>query len=280
MKDILVIATGGPLDEARLAHATEIARHFEAALTVAVVNELPDVQIYATDPAAGIAPIDAQLREEAEIRGKKLRETTERRVAELFPGATIVTLNEYGPHIRESVAAIARLNDLFVTTLPGDSSKPELMNAIVDKVLIEGACGILCLPDQTVRVPRARHAVLAWNNSREASRAMQAALPLMKEAQKVTVLLVDQPLRRAGASFRPGDEIMARLQHQGLFPILTRVASDGLGTAEAIVAEVHRLDADLLVMGAQAEGGLRQWLGSSTSRRVLAEADFAMLIAH
>jgi nucleotide-binding universal stress UspA family protein len=73
---------------------------------------------------------------------------------------------------------------------------------------------------------------------------------------------------------------MARLQHHGISPALVRVASEGLSTAEAIVAEIHRLGADLLVMGAQAEGGMRQWFAGSTSRKVLAEADFAMLIAH
>ena len=210
MKDILVVATGGPHDELRLASAAAVANRFQAALMVAVVNELPDIHLYAADPAAGIAPIYSQLREEAEVRSKQLIETTEKRLAESLPGAAVVALIEYGPSIGESVAALARLNDLFVTTLPPDSSKPEFMNAILDKVLIEGACGILCLPDRSVRAPCADHAVLAWNNSREASMAMQAALPLMKEAKKVTVLLVDQPLRRAGASFRPGDEIMVR----------------------------------------------------------------------
>ncbi len=259
MKDILVV-TGGPHDELRLASAGAIASRFQAALMVAAVNELPDIHLYAADPAAGIAPIYSELREEAESRSRQLIETTEKRLAGFFPGAAVVALNEYGPNIGESVAALARLNDLFVTNLPPDSSKPEFMNAILDKVLLEGACGILCLPDGSVRFPCENHAVLAWNNSREAAMAMQAALPLMKEAKKVTVLLVDEPLRRAGASFRPGDEILLRLQHHGISPALVRVASEGLSTAEAIVAEIHRLDADLLVMGAQAEGGLRHGL--------------------
>lgn len=51
-------------------------------------------------------------------------------------------------------------------------------------------------------------------------------------------------------------------------------------TADAIIAEVNRLDADLLVMGAQAEGGLRQWFQSSVSRQVLADANIPLLIAN
>ena len=43
MKDILVVATGGTNDEARLATAAAFAKHFEAELTVAAISELPDM---------------------------------------------------------------------------------------------------------------------------------------------------------------------------------------------------------------------------------------------
>ena len=53
MKDILAIVTGGAHDESQLVNATLIAGYFNAALTVVVINELPDPQIYAADPALG-----------------------------------------------------------------------------------------------------------------------------------------------------------------------------------------------------------------------------------
>ena len=63
MKDILAIVTGGAHDESRLVSATLIAGYFNAALTVFVINELPDPQIYAADPALGVAPIAASFRD-------------------------------------------------------------------------------------------------------------------------------------------------------------------------------------------------------------------------
>ncbi len=280
MKDILVIVTGGAYDESRVVTATAIAKHFDAQMTVAVVNELPDPQLYAADPSVGVAPIDTQLQDEAMERGVELKAKIEQRLADAFAGANVILLHELHSRVSDSVAELARLNDLLITTLPADSSKPELMSALLDKALLEGACGILCLPHGIACSPVADHAVLAWNGSREASRSMQAALPLLKAAKKVTVLLVDRPLRRAGASFRPGDEIVMRLKHHGIDAGLVRVASEGLSTADAITAEVGRLNADLLVMGAQAEGGLMQWFKSSVSRKVLADAKLPLLIAH
>jgi len=96
----------------------------------------------------------------------------------------------------------------------------------------------------------------------------------------VTVLQVDADLRRAGDEHGPGDDVLTRLKHHGIAPTLDRVASDGLMTAAAIIAEVKRLGADLLVMGAQAEGGLRQWFQSRVSRGVLADANIPLLIAN
>lgn len=280
MKDILVIVTGGVYDESRLVSATGIAKTFDAHVTVAIVNELPDPQLYPTDPSIGIAPIDTELRDDALKRGEELRDRTVRRLSELSSSASVVLINEFRAHAGDALCELARLSDLFVATLPTESTKAELMKGAIDKVLVEGACCVLCLSHGTATTAAAKHAVLAWNGSREAARALNASLPLLQQAQKVTVLLVDQSLRRAGEVSRPGDEVLVRLKRHGIEAELVRVASEGLKTADAIIAEVRRLGADLLVMGAQAEGGLRQWFQSSVSRKVLADAKIPLLIAH
>ena len=53
------------------------------------------------------------------------------------------------------------------------------MNIAIDTVLIEGACPILCLPHQPVKISATMHAVVAWNGSRESARALNAAFPLL-----------------------------------------------------------------------------------------------------
>ena len=77
-----------------------------------------------------------------------------------------------------------------------------------------------------------------------------------------------------------GDEVLMRLKHQEIEADLDIVSSEGLLTADAIIAEVRRLEADLLVLGAQAEGGIRQWFQNSVSRQVLADASIPLLIAN
>lgn len=281
MKDILVIVTGGAHDELRLRCATDISRIFGSHLTVAVVNELPSPPIYAAaDPAFGVAAPDADFRAAAMSRGQELKQWTEDRLTQLPSPASVLVINDFKGNLGAALCDYSRLSDLLIATLPTLSSNAELMNIAIDTVLIEGACPILCLPHEPASVAQAKLAVVAWNGSRESARALNGSFPLLRHVKEVTVLQVDRALRRAGAASEPGDEVLIRLEHQGIEANLDRVSSEGLLTADAIMAEVHRLGPDLLVLGAQAEGGLRQWLQNNTSRQVIADAKIPLLIAN
>jgi nucleotide-binding universal stress UspA family protein len=94
------------------------------------------------------------------------------------------------------------------------------------------------------------------------------------------VLLVDQPLRKAGEARRPGDELVTHLSHHGVKAKLSRVARDELRTSDAILAEVTRMKSELLVMGAHAEGGIMSWFRSDVARDVVAAASIPVLMAH
>lgn len=280
MKDILVVSTGGAYDESRFACAESLAKHFGAFVRVVVTNEISPAQIVVTDPAIQMVPIDDELRKESLAKGDLLRDKALDRFAALPSPVSVVLINEVMAYLGESVVEFARLTDIFITTIPTDSTKAELMKAVIDQALVNGGCGILCLPHAATCRAVFDHVVIAWDGSREASRAVVRSMPLLAIAKKVSVLLVDPPLRRAGEQYRPGDGILAKLAHNGISAELMRVTSDHLGTAKAITTEVGRVGADLLVMGAQAEGGLRQWLQGSVSRKVLADAKLPLFIAH
>lgn len=280
IKDILVLVTGGRFDEARLATAAAVADHFKAHTTAAVVNELPDPQLYGAYPGAALPPAATTIDDEFLARGRELRSQTAQRLANVAPDASVVLLDEFRSAAGESVARLARLSDLFVTTKPDEATSSELMSMVFDEVLLEGVCGILCLPDGAAFEPAPDHAVVAWNGSRESARALQASMPFLQQAGKVTAVLIDQPIRRAGESSRPGDELLERLKHFGVDADPVHVVSEERSTAEALGAEVARLRADLLVMGAQGKGGFRQWFLSSVSREILGDAKLPLLVAH
>jgi nucleotide-binding universal stress UspA family protein len=91
--------------------------------------------------------------------------------------------------------------------------------------------------------------LVAWNGSREAGRAVQDALPLLAMSGAVTVLLVDP---EEDAEIEVAEDLVAHLGRHGL-RAKTQLIRHELATAsvaDTLLAQVARLDADLLIMGA------------------------------
>lgn len=278
MKDIIVVQTGGLHDSYRLQTAIAFSKVFGAYLTAVIVDELPDPVFYASDPAVGVAPIEGDLRDEAEAKARLLQHDIDEKLKEAGIPARSVIVTDTRNRIGSGVCQYALLSDLMIASIPASSTKSELMKAVIDNVLINATCGILCLPHRPAGGTEFKHALISWNGSREAARALTAALPILERVPLVTVLLMDQPLRQAGEAVQ--HDVMRRLENHGIIAKLTNVTSKGMSRAEAIIEESKRADSDLLIMGGQAEGGLRQWFQDSVSRKVLADADIALLIAH
>ena len=59
-----------------------------------------------------------------------------------------------------------------------------------------GECPVLIVPYIGVAKPPGKTVMLCWNASREAKRAASGALPLLKTADKVIVLIIDPKTRR------------------------------------------------------------------------------------
>jgi nucleotide-binding universal stress UspA family protein len=122
--------------------------------------------------------------------------------------------------------------------------------------------------------------VVAWDASREATRALSEAQPLLEAAEKVYVLTVDAKPKMFGHGDQPGANIAAHLSRRGLPTEVRNV--DGLGRTPAIAIseEAVALGADLVVMGAYAHSRLREMVFGGATRDLLRTATLPILMAH
>lgn len=281
MKDFLVISDGSSEDELRFVCAESLASRFAGSFNVVATTELPPLPMIADAGGAGVyPPPDDGLRDAALARGAELKSAIERRFQKHSSPVTVFRVDETLQFIGRAVAQIARTHDLSIATLPTQGNNSNLCRSVVDGILIDGGRGVLGLPSGIACKGTFDRVTIAWNGSRECSRALSQAMPILTKAREVTVVLVDPTLRRAGAEFRHGDDIIGHLSRHEVQATLARVTSGELHTSEAILAEAARIETDLLVMGAQAEGGLLQWLQGSTSREVFAASPIPLLMAH
>jgi len=110
----------------------------------------------------------------------------------------------------------------------------------------------------------------------EAARAMKAAVPLLAQAADVRVLTVASDK----ADGFPPTEALRYLSRHGIKAELTELAR-GNSVEETLAAEVARVGAELLVMGAYSHSRLREFLFGGVTRFFLDELTAPpLLIAH
>ena len=173
------------------------------------------------------------------------------------------------------VGSYGRIFDVIVISRP-DANSTTLHNRMIECGLFESGRPILLAPP---RPPRqiATDVLVAWNCSTEQARATALAMPLLRQAGRVTVLTV-----RGGAAVPgpPADQVVRWLRRNGIAAEPLTVGLEGRNTGEAILTTAGSLGCDLLIKGAYTQSRLRQMMLGGATRHVLSNADLPVLLAH
>lgn len=125
-----------------------------------------------------------------------------------------------------------------------------------------------------------RRAVVAWNGSAQSAAAVRKALPLLRRAEQVRVL-VGQSRGSFPATMRPPElDIVAYLRHEG---VVAEAEDFALSDAEAgagILRFATDGDADLIVMGAFGRSRFKEWILGGATRHVLEKMTVPVFMAH
>ncbi len=104
----------------------------------------------------------------------------------------------------------------------------------------------------------------------------EAALPLLRLAEKVTVLMVE-----GGATPGPtGEEAALHLRRNGIRATALTVKAGSRTPGEIILEHATSLGCDLLVKGAYTQSRLRQMMFGGATQHILANAALPVLMAH
>ncbi|WP_159586604.1 universal stress protein [Chelativorans xinjiangense] len=173
----------------------------------------------------------------------------------------------------------ARTADLVIVQ-QNDPDADSRMAADVEALIFESGRPVLLVPYTFKgRSVPFREVVLAWNGSKEASRAAFDALPLMKEAGKVEVLTVDARDTLQQDAGLAGAAIAASLARYGLDVTTRAEHSAGLSHGDVIANRLAETDADLLVMGAFGRSRLTEFVFGGVTRTMLQSMTAPVLMA-
>lgn len=278
LKDILVPITGALGDDNALQAALALAESKGAHLAVLVTVRLPtpppiEWGFYPTELYTGAL-------DHARAEGKR---AADRLRAETAKAAAVVDVRlvEAAALSVERVAALhARHADLTVMTGPAARAPMHALDSWFAELLRDTGRPLLVIPPEYKACAAFQHAVIAWKPTREASRAVHDALPLLRMANTIDVVMIDPNVSDGAHGAQPGADIAAHLARHGLKVQVVSLPDHGRTEADAILQYAGQSGAGLLVAGGYGHSRFREQLLGGVTRALWMRATLPVLFSH
>ncbi|MAU51844.1 MAG: universal stress protein [Roseovarius sp.] len=274
---LFTVLTDPALVDETLTHAIAMAEAHDAHLDVLClgVDRSQTGYYYAGASAIVLQETIARAQQEAEevetlarkrLDGEALRWTLDSGVSQLA---------DLGRH----VAARARFSDLVVLPQPYGAGRGAELEPVTESALFEGRTPVLVAPAGTRPVPKPGRILLGWNESSEALGATRAALPLLRAAEIVHVVVIDPPVHGPNRS-DPGGLLSQYLARHGVKVEIDVLSKTLPRVSDVLLRHVTDMDADMVVMGAYGHSRFREAIFGGATRYMLEQATVPVFMAH
>ena len=181
----------------------------------------------------------------------------------------------------EAVALHTRHVDLAIVGQVDPGNRGSTTSRLIpEEVLLSSGRPLVILPYAGQFQSIGTSVVVGWKQTREAARALADALPILRRAEKVTVLTVNSD---HGPTTEPGiaaAEIALHLARHGVRVEARTAIADDIATGDVLLNEVADCGADLLVIGGYGHSRLREAMFGGVTRHILQSMTVPVLMAH
>jgi nucleotide-binding universal stress UspA family protein len=175
------------------------------------------------------------------------------------------------------LGATARLYDLAVVAQP-EFARDTFDNTLAQEILFQSGGPVLFVPYTFKGAFQARRIGICWDGSRLAARAVRDAMPLLEQAEAITIITIN------AASSVPADASSAHLmRYLSRLGVPTEIDSKKTEKAN-IQTSILSLAADeslnLLVMGGYGHSRLKEIMFGGVTREMLESMTVPTLMSH
>ena len=183
--------------------------------------------------------------------------------------------------VSETVVCQARHADLVILgQVDPAHPPPPAGRQLVEDVLMTSGRPILVIP-YIGRFERfGTNILVGWNNSREAARAMNDAIPLLAKAASVTILEANPIGRKPAIDDAASADITRHLTRHGISAKTARTALASISASDALLSYAADVSADLLVVGGYGHSRLRERILGGVTRELLQHMTLPVLMSH
>ena len=278
IKDVLVQVDGSRTAAARVAAAIDLAQTHGAhliGLCLAVEPPVP-ATIFGLMPPDLLTSQRKAILEQAETATALFRVAVE--AAGLSGEGRIVQVPDldagdvFIQHVRHA--------DLVILSQADPEEMSPLRSELTTDILMGSGRPAIVIPYIGPAPTLGQRVLVAWDGGREATRAVNDSLPLLKRAHSVTVLSVNPDVSSNGDRRDPGADISLHLARHGIKVTAARTVARKTSIGDVILADIADTSIDLLVMGAYGHSRLRELVLGGVTRHLLEHMTVPVLMSH
>jgi nucleotide-binding universal stress UspA family protein len=213
-------------------------------------------QYYADEKAASkpvIAAFEAALKAQGDVTG-------EIRISRTLP-----------LDVLQDSASFA---DLIVLGQPHEDGYEPATDSLIGDIALSAGLPVLAVPRVGDYDSIGKNVLVAWSRSRESTRALREAMPLLEGAERVLVLRANAP------DDGRDNDIGAFLARHDVKVDIKDVTVKDISVADAILNTVSDESCDLIVMGAYGHSRVREYAFGGVTRDILRHMTVPTLFAH
>jgi nucleotide-binding universal stress UspA family protein len=275
-RDILVVIDQPANVARRVAAATALAGKSQARLTGLYATGYPLSTSYG-DLAGWTQLVDAYLTAQRNAGAAAEAEFRQELARRNLSGDWIYREDD----ATMSATALAALHDVVVLGQPDpDAALGNAVGLQPEQIVLGCGRPVLVVPYAGDFAEIGRRVLIAWNGSREATRALHDGMFLLEEAETVTVVEIDPPSPVPGVTRVTAAELAAALGRRGITATAETETSDDISVDDLLLSRAADRGADLMIMGGYGHSRLREFVLGGVSRGIFRHMTLPVLLSH
>ncbi|MGB7100343.1 MAG: universal stress protein [Xanthobacteraceae bacterium] len=275
IKDIIVNLTVGDRPGPAGDYAISVAAAFEAHLSAIAFVYDPIVPV----SGAGYIPADVIEMQERENTAASKAALDRFTAASTRAGITAepLTLSASLAGVGDQFSHLARRFDLAIVG-QAEPERSAVEEVIAEATLFQSGRPVIIVPYIQKDPLKLDRVMLCWDGSRAAARAIADAMPLLKKAGQVEIVIVSN--ERGKQDEIEGADMAQHLARHGLKVEVKRTVLGDIDVADVILSHAADVGADFIVMGGYGHSRLREFVLGGVTRSIFQSMTAPVLMSH
>ncbi len=273
-KDILVYLDDGKSNQERINTAFDLAISQKARLTAVTLAALKPSHMIVKDETA-------QYNISYQEAEKRLADFTDQAKEKNIEIATKIIEQSAGKGLRKALAKFARNFDLVIFRQANPQNKNfDLIQQISSKIVVHCGRPVFFMPYIGSHHIPARNALIAWDGTATATRAVHDSLPILKQVDEVTILVVTEGKSKTAKGELLADDLAQHLGRHDVNAKVKRTTTGSFDVPTVILNQIAENNLDLLIMGSYGTASLQRKVFGGVTKKILETMIVPVIMSH